>query len=165
MYDERLLNQIREYVRQNRAAYTLDALRARMLRDGVPAEAIDHVLAEQQGSPYLGPAPEAAPGAAPSRFPILVFFGILALSVFVNIVVLIGAGFLSAEVNNSLAFFLVCGLAAVGEIVAAVAYAKKNPTVTVAIVVALAVTPIVIGALLLGACVVVLWMLNWKIGG
>ena len=152
MYDEALLQQIRDYLRQNGATYTTAALRERLIRDGVPAGAVDQVLAESQGSPYLGPAPQMAP-ASRSPWSVKTFFGVLVASVVVNLAVGGGTCLLAAWANNGSPFIL-AALAIVAEVVAAVVYARKNTSVTVALVVALAMTPVVAFVLLLGACLV-----------
>jgi len=151
MYDEALLQQIRDYLRQHGGTYTTAALRERLIRDGVPAGAVDQVLSEPQGSPYLGPPPP--PAATQSRWNAKVFFAVLVLSVVVNLLVAGGALALAIQTNNG-ASFLVIPAALVAEIAAAVVYARKNTSVTVALVVALALSPVIAGVLLLGACLV-----------
>jgi hypothetical protein len=151
MYDEALLQQIRDYLNQNRGTYTIEALRERLIRDGVPARAVDQVLAEPQPA-YGGPPPQ--PPASASRWNAKVFFAVLVLSVVVNLLVGGGALALAIQVNNGAPFLLVPA-ALVAEIAAAVVYARKNTSVTVALVVALALSPVIAGVLLLGACIAI----------
>src|SRR6185369_8051265 len=94
-----------------------------------------------------------------SRWNAKVFFAVLVLSVVVNLLIAGGSFALCVWADNGAPFLLV-PVALVGEIAAAVIYARKNTSVTVALVVALALSPIIAGVLLLGACFVLFAVLS-----
>jgi hypothetical protein len=166
MYDDVLLERIRDYLRANQATYTLEALRERLVADGAPPDAVDRVIAEMRASPYYGPAPAGASAVVPdSRWNVKKFFAVLAGVTTLNVLGVAGAAALSFATESAWAFGAVGLLALAAEIAAAVVYAKKNTTVTVALVVAIVLTPVVVGVLLAGACIAILIGMNGKIGG
>lgn len=167
MTDDELLEQIRGYVRQNQSTYTMDALRARLLADGAPAAAVDRVIAEQSASPYYGPAPVSPAGPPAERWTYGKFFLVLSLAVAANVGVVVGAFFLAFTLDTSgmggIAFIGTCLLAAGAEVALAVRYAKRNSAITAGLLVAICLTPVAVGVLLLGACLVIIASMgnNW----
>ncbi len=157
MHDPELAERIRAYIEQNRATYTIQALRSRLIADGVPAEAVDAVIAEMSGSAPYGP-PLQTPRTAPrgSTWRLGHFLLIVPLGVVANILVLTGAIAIYAYTYSNALFLLVGVGALVGEVLLAVKYAKSNSSVTAGLLVAICMTPVVVGVLLLGACIVLI---------
>jgi hypothetical protein len=167
MFDEELLARIRAYIRTYEATFTHEALRERLIHDGAPAEAVDLVLAEMRRPPYLGPPAPGAPGTeGPARWSARRFFGVVVLCVVANLVVIAAAGGLAAWAESGTVFGVVGLVGLVAEIAAIAVYAKRNDSVTaVGLVVALCLTPVVVGVLLVGACFAILLGMGGKIGG
>jgi hypothetical protein len=165
MHDDVLLEQIRAYIRQYRATYTTDALRARLVADGAPADAVDAVIAELSQTPYYGPTPESATGAPEKKWGYGRFFLVLGVSVLVNVCVIVGAFALAFQFSSGAPIFGgLCLIAAAAEVALAVKYAKTNSAVTAGLIVAICLTPVAIGVLLLGVCAAVLVSMG-NIGG
>lgn len=148
--DDDLYRQIREYLEANRANYTMPALRARLVSDGVPPEAVDRVIAEMSTVPYYGATP--APAVDEKPWGVGRFFLVCAASVVVNVGVIVGLFALMIWANSGWIFALGSFLAIAVEVYLAVRYAKQSSAVTAGILVAIVVTPVVVGVLLVGAC-------------
>lgn len=157
-HDDELLARVREYIAQNRMIYSVEALRARLIKDGVPPEVVDRVLIEPPQSPYLGPSPAAAPETSRRWSPGKIV-GIVAGTVVLNL--LLGAGIVSLVVWTELPWFGILAPVVVGaEIAYAVVYSKRNPSVTVGLVLAVVLTPVAVVILLLGACLLLIASMN-----
>jgi len=165
MYDDAMLEQIRFYLRQNQSRYTIDALRARLVADGAPADAVERCIAELNASPYYGPAPGVAPTEPGQKWGVGKFFLVLALGVLVNVGVVAAATFASFALETGWAFGGVCLLAAAAEVYVAIVYAKKNSAVTAGLLVAIAVTPVIVVLLLIGVCFAAIYSMNGRIAG
>jgi hypothetical protein len=154
MNDDPLRGQVREYIRQNRDRYTVEALRARLVGDGVPAEVVDEVLAETEGSPYLGPPAFSAPPAARRWSPLRIFLVVLG-SLVLNLGV--GGGVLALGLyTESIVPVLIAPLVVAAEIAAAVVYARRDHSVSLGIALGLVATPVAAAVLPLGFCVYLL---------
>jgi hypothetical protein len=149
MYDDELIERLRGYVRENRGTYTTEAMRARLIKDGAPADAVDMVLAE--AAPYAPPdAPAADTGAR--QFPVWPFVGVAALSVAANVAVIFAAVIiaLGSESGGAVAAVLLLGLGL--EIAAAAAIGRWARMPSRGLLVALTLTPVAVAALTAGAC-------------
>jgi hypothetical protein len=160
MYDEQLLARIREYLRQNQGRFTFEALRQKLIAEGVEPAAIDVAAAQlrSEGQPVYGTPPYGAPLPQPSKRKahlgrvLLVAAGVVLL----NFVV--GALGFWAILASGIPFLLeiLAPLLLAAEIAGAIIYFKKNLNVSVGLMVAIVATPVVAFALLLGACLLLI---------
>ncbi len=161
MDDEALLEQIRAYIRQHRATYTLEALRDRLIRDGAPPEAVGRVLVEMTegpqpppSSPYLGPAPSPPPPA--TRWSFKTIFGLIVAVVVANLAGLGLSLWLAFSTELELLFYLVAGGGLVAEVIGVVVFASRNRSVSLGLLLGIVATPLVVGLLLLGTCLYII---------
>lgn len=155
MYDEALLARIRDYIAQNRHAFTLDALRKKLIEEGVPPDAIEVAIAQLYPDPYRGPAPAAAEPAKKAWSVgkvVLTMLGVTLLNLVVAALGLFG----SFQFENPLPFFLACGILFAVEVAGAVIFARKNGAVSIGLVLAIVLSPIAAVAILFGMCLIAL---------
>lgn len=152
MHDEQLLERLRQYLEQNRATYTVEAMRKKLIDEGVPADAVDLAIAQSFPNAYAGPgaAPPARPGRGWSVMTILLLIG--ASSIF-NAALIFGGGLLMiTDEVWAIPVMLGGGLILVGEIVGAVVVSRRNTSVTLGLILGIVATPPLVILILAGAC-------------
>ncbi len=149
MEDEDLLDRIRVYVRANRTTFTTEAMRKRLLKDGVPSEAIDRVFAENAAEPRVQPDEEEKPSISTEDL-VYVVLGVFAVSCIAIVLNTVAAAALTAGGWPELVIVYSAGL--VVMFMAAVSYVRSRGVRNVRIVIAIALIPLVIGGALMGAC-------------
>ena len=156
MHDDELLDRLRAYVRENRGTYTAQAIRDRLIKDGAPKDAVDRVLAEEvpYGAPYGASYAPAASQSAARGWPVWPFVGVAALSLVGNFVIMFVAVIvgLGSETGVAAGAILILGMAL--EIAGATMIGRWARIPTTRLLVALALTPLAVAALMLGACFV-----------
>ena len=160
MYDEQLIARIREYLRQNQGQFTFEALRERLISEGVDPAAIDVAAAQlrSEGRPVYGAPPYGAPLPQPPKRKgslgrvLLVTAGVVLLNLAVG-----ALGFWGAALSGSAVLLeILVPLVLAAEIAGAVVYFKKRVDVSIGLMIAIVATPIVVFALLLGACILLI---------
>ncbi len=159
MYDDALLARIRDYIAQNRASFTLDALRRKLIEDGVPPDAIDIAIAQLYPDPYRGPA--AAAEAKPSTGWTIgrVLLTMLGVTL-VNLAIAAVGMFASFQLENGVPFLVVCGTLLAAEITGAIYFARRNGAVSIGLVLAIVASPIAAIAILFGICIIAITTYN-----
>jgi hypothetical protein len=160
MYDEQLLARIRAYLRQNQGRYTYEALRRKLISEGVEPAAIDIATAEigPQAAPVVAAPPYGAPIPQPPTRKAGLGRILLVATVVVVLNILGGVvGFYGMiEANNGYVFLAIAGLLFAAEVAGAIVYFRKNQNVSVGLMLAIVATPVVVFALLLGACLLLI---------
>ena len=155
MDDEHVLDEIREYVRQNRETYTRDAMRQRLVADGMPAEAVDRIIDEEEAAAVERDAarPAAIDSEARSNAR-RIMTGVAAASSFGYLLIVLAAVITAFSGESPVAFVavLVAGLAL--EAYLARVYARSRAVGEPKLVWAITFTPIVVAVLMFGACFV-----------
>jgi len=155
MHDEELIARIRSYLEQHRDTYTVDALRAKLVSEGLPPDAVDLAIAQVFPNAYGAPG-LAAGTAAPARkkWSFLTILGLIAGSAIFNAALVFGGGWLMIVNDVLVVPVLIVGtMILVAEIVGAVLVSRRNASVTLGLVLGIVATPILVSLVLLGTCI------------
>jgi hypothetical protein len=155
MYDEALLAKIRDYISRNRASFTLDALRRKLIEEGVPADAIDVAIAQLYPDPYRGPSPVAQPGTNRSWTVGRVVLTMLGITI-LNLVVGAASIWAGIALDSGIPFLAGCGGLLVAEIAGAIYFARRNGSLSIGLVLGIVLSPVAAVAILFGLCILVL---------
>ena len=161
MYDEQLIARIREYLRQNQGQFTFEALRQRLISEGVDPAAIDIAAVElgSDGTPAAYGAPPYGPPVAPqaTKFRwgrmLLVTSGVVVANIVAGCASLYFGGI---QMGDGTLFMAVAVLFFVAELGGGIYLFSRNRAVSVGLIVAIVATPVVVFALLLGACILLI---------
>lgn len=156
MHDPQLIERLRQYLEQHRATYTIDALRKKLIAEGVPPEAVDLAIAQTFPNAYAGPgaAPQAASGRGWSVVTILLLIGASAIF---NSALIFGGGLLM--ITNEIWAIPVMiggGMILIGEIVGAIVISRRNSSVTLGLILGIVATPPLVILILAGVCFAVI---------
>ncbi len=152
MHDEQLMERLRQYLEQHRSTYTIEALRKKLIAEGVPADAVD--LAISQTFPNAYSLPGAAPPSTPARgWSVMTILLLIGGSAIFNAALIFGGGALM--ITNDLwtiPVLLGGGLVLVGEIVGAIVVSRRNSSVTLGLILGIVATPPLVMLILAGVC-------------
>lgn len=152
MHDEQLNERLRQYLEQHRSTYTVDALRKKLIAEGVAPDAVDLAIAQTFPNAYAGPgtAPEAPVSRGWSVLTILLIIGVSAIF---NAALIFGGGLLMIS-NDVWTIPVILGGAMIfaGEIIGAVVVSKRNSNVTLGLILGIVATPPLIILILAGTC-------------
>ena len=152
MHDDQLIARLRQYLEQNRSAFTIEALRKKLIAEGVPPDAVDLAIAQTFPNAYSGPGvvPPAAPRAGWSVVKILLLIGASAIF---NAALIFGGGLLMIT-NEVWAIPVMVGgaLIFVAEVVGAIVVSRRNSSVTLGLLLGIVATPPLVILILAGAC-------------
>jgi hypothetical protein len=152
MQDDQLLARLRQYLEQNRSAFTIEALRKKLIAEGVPPDAVDLAIAQTFPNAYSGPGvvPAVAPRHGWSVVRILLVIGASAIF---NAALIFGGGLLMIT-NEVWAIPVVVGgaLIFVAEVVGAIVVSRRNSSVTLGLLLGIVATPPLVILILAGAC-------------
>jgi hypothetical protein len=128
-----------------------------MLKDGAPEGAVDMVLGEDE--PYEPPdTPEAHREAGENFVPL--FVGVGAASILSTIVIVLLGVSAAVATKGAGGFVLVALLGLALEIAGAAAIGRRRRGLSTGLLVMLALTPLIVAALMLGACALILTNIN-----
>ena len=152
MHDEELIERLRQYLEQNRSTYTIDALRKKLIAEGVPADAVDLAIAQTFPNAYTTPG--NAPPAVTSRgWSVMTILLLIGGSAIFNAALIFGGGLLM--ITNevwAIPVMLGGGLILIGEIAGAIIVSRRNSSVTLGLILGIVATPPLVMLILAGTC-------------
>lgn len=155
MFDESQVQWIVAYLLEHRQRFSPEALRAQLLSQNIPAEAIDEAFRRI----FANEAPHAPPPQSRTRsfaVSLVLYVASTVASFAGNLVLGIMYASVTASLNIDGAFFALCACTAVAEIALAIVYVRKHPSIAAGVISGLVIVPATIVIVILAAFVLLL---------
>ncbi len=152
MHDPELIARLRRYLEEHKSTYTIDALRKKLIAEGVAPDAVDLAISQSFPNAYAGPA--GTPPAPPRRgWSVLTILLVIGASAIFNAGLIFGGGLLMI-VEDAWTFPVLFGglTILVAEITGAVLFSKRNSAVTLGLILGIVATPPLVILVLAGTC-------------